>query len=107
MRRRYLTAEVARAIAVEIANATFAARAQTIWGAGSTAVAVHGMALPTRGDRPALAGRPADGGGHVADRAGPHHHPGAPDAPGARSRRRRAAGCPAPTLPRRPVAAGE
>jgi len=39
VRRRYLTAEVARAIAVEIANATFAARAQTIWGAGSTAVA--------------------------------------------------------------------
>jgi TnpA family transposase len=39
VRRRYLTAEVARAIAVEIANATFAARAQTLWGAGSTAVA--------------------------------------------------------------------
>ena len=38
-RRRYLTAEVARSIAVEIANATFAARAQTVWGAGSTAVA--------------------------------------------------------------------
>lgn len=38
VRRRYLTAEVARTIAVEIANATFAARAQTIWGAGSTAV---------------------------------------------------------------------
>ncbi len=39
VRRRYLTAEVARAIAIEIANATFAARAHTIWGAGSTAVA--------------------------------------------------------------------
>ena len=39
MRRRYLTAEAARAIAVEIANATFAARAAGIWGAGSTAVA--------------------------------------------------------------------
>ncbi len=39
VRRRYLTAEVARAIAVEIANATFAARAQAVWGAGSTAVA--------------------------------------------------------------------
>jgi TnpA family transposase len=39
VRRRYLTAEAARAIAVEIANATFAARAQGIWGTGSTAVA--------------------------------------------------------------------
>ena len=39
MRRRYLSAEVARTIATEIANATFAARAQTLWGAGSTAVA--------------------------------------------------------------------
>jgi TnpA family transposase len=39
VRRRYLTAEVARAIAVEIATATFAARAQTVWGVGSTAVA--------------------------------------------------------------------
>lgn len=39
VRRRYLTTEVARMIAVEIANATFAARAHTIWGAGSTAVA--------------------------------------------------------------------
>jgi len=39
VRRRYLTADVARTIAVEIANATFAARAQTVWGAGSTAVA--------------------------------------------------------------------
>ena len=39
VRRRYLTAEAARAIAIEIANATFAARAAGIWGAGSTAVA--------------------------------------------------------------------
>ncbi len=39
VRRRYLSAEVARALAVEIANATFATRQQTIWGAGSTAVA--------------------------------------------------------------------
>ena len=31
VRRRYLTADVARTIAVEIANATFAARAQTVW----------------------------------------------------------------------------
>lgn len=39
VRRRYLTAEVARSIATEIANATFAVRAQTVWRAGSTAVA--------------------------------------------------------------------
>jgi Tn3 transposase DDE domain len=39
VRRRYLTAGTARAIAVEIANATFAVRARAIWGAGSTAVA--------------------------------------------------------------------
>lgn len=39
VRRRYLTPEVARAVAVEIANATFAARAHAVWGAGSTAVA--------------------------------------------------------------------
>jgi hypothetical protein len=39
VRRRYLTAEVASTIATEIANATFAARAQQVWGAGSTAVA--------------------------------------------------------------------
>ncbi|MGH3568586.1 MAG: Tn3 family transposase [Pseudonocardia sp.] len=31
--------EAARQIAVQIANATFAVRAQTVWGAGSTAVA--------------------------------------------------------------------
>ena len=39
VRRRYLSPESARAMAVEIANATFAARHQAIWGAGSTAVA--------------------------------------------------------------------
>ncbi|MDN5918863.1 MAG: Tn3 family transposase, partial [Pseudonocardia sp.] len=38
-RRRYLTPETARRIAIEIANATFAARAQSLWGTGSTAVA--------------------------------------------------------------------
>ncbi|WP_404870768.1 Tn3 family transposase [Kitasatospora griseola] len=38
-RRRYLTLEAARQIAVEIANATFAARDSDLWGAGSTAVA--------------------------------------------------------------------
>jgi hypothetical protein len=32
VRRRYLSAESARAMAVEIANATFAARQQAIWG---------------------------------------------------------------------------
>jgi TnpA family transposase len=39
VRRRYLTADVARAMATEIANAAFAARARNVWGAGSTAVA--------------------------------------------------------------------
>ncbi len=38
-RRRYLTPESARQIAIEIANATFAARQHTLWGASSTAVA--------------------------------------------------------------------
>jgi TnpA family transposase len=38
-RRRYLTPEAAQQIAIEIANATFAARQQTLWGEGSTAVA--------------------------------------------------------------------
>ncbi len=38
-RRRYLTLEAARQIAVQIANATFAVRAEAVWGAGSTAVA--------------------------------------------------------------------
>jgi hypothetical protein len=39
VRRRYLTAEAAQAIAIQIANATFAVRAAGRWGAGSTAVA--------------------------------------------------------------------
>jgi TnpA family transposase len=39
VRRRYLSAEAARAMAVELANATFAARQRAIWGEGSTAVA--------------------------------------------------------------------
>ena len=39
VRTRYLNADVARAVAVEIANATFAGRDQSVWGAGSTAVA--------------------------------------------------------------------
>lgn len=38
-RRRYLTVEAARSIAVQIADATFAARNPGLWGAGSTAVA--------------------------------------------------------------------
>jgi TnpA family transposase len=38
-RRRYLSLEAARAIAIRIADATFAARRQAIWGSGSTAVA--------------------------------------------------------------------
>ena len=39
VRRRYLTAEAARAVAIQIADATFAVRAASVWGAGSTAVA--------------------------------------------------------------------
>ncbi len=38
-RRRYLTAEAARQIAIETADATFTARQRTLWGEGSTAVA--------------------------------------------------------------------
>lgn len=38
-RRRYLTREAAGQVAVEIANATFTIRRQSLWGAGSTAVA--------------------------------------------------------------------
>jgi TnpA family transposase len=48
VRRRYLTVEAARSIAVQIADATFAARRQGLCGAGSTAVAsdsVHVRAL--------------------------------------------------------------
>ena len=39
MRRRYLSPDVARAIAVQIADATFLARRTALWGTGSTAVA--------------------------------------------------------------------
>ncbi|REK86485.1 hypothetical protein DY245_32035 [Streptomyces inhibens] len=39
VRRRYLSAEAARAIAVQIANAAFTARSTEWWGHGSTAVA--------------------------------------------------------------------
>ncbi|MEU7900875.1 Tn3 family transposase [Nonomuraea sp. NPDC049152] len=39
VRRRYLNAEVARMVAIEIVNATFAARDAGLWGVGSTAVA--------------------------------------------------------------------
>jgi len=38
-RRRYLTLDTARAIAIRIADATFAARRAALWGVGSTAVA--------------------------------------------------------------------
>ncbi|GAA2858054.1 Tn3 family transposase [Streptosporangium fragile] len=39
IRRRYLTTDLVRALAIDIANATFAARRRAIWGAGSTTVA--------------------------------------------------------------------
>jgi TnpA family transposase len=39
VRRRYLTPDLVRALAVDVANATFAARAGAVWGAGSSAVA--------------------------------------------------------------------
>ncbi|WP_327634727.1 Tn3 family transposase [Kribbella sp. NBC_00482] len=39
VRRRYLSVDVARAMATQIANATFAVRRQQVWGAGSSAVA--------------------------------------------------------------------
>ncbi len=39
VRRRYLTRDTAQAVAIGIANATFAARQRAIWGDGSTAVA--------------------------------------------------------------------
>lgn len=39
VRRRFLTVDAARAMAIEIANATFDARNSTVWGAGSSAVA--------------------------------------------------------------------
>lgn len=39
MRRRYLNPTVAKALAIEIANATFAARDTDLWGTGSSVVA--------------------------------------------------------------------
>jgi len=39
VRRRYLTKDTAQAVAIGIANATFAVRRRTLWGEGSTAVA--------------------------------------------------------------------
>ncbi|WP_245547387.1 Tn3 family transposase [Nocardia brevicatena] len=39
VRRRYLSVEAARQIAIEIANATFRVRRASVWGEGSTAVA--------------------------------------------------------------------
>lgn len=39
VRRRFLSTESAQAVAVEITNATFAVRSESIWGTGSTAVA--------------------------------------------------------------------
>ncbi|QNE73280.1 Tn3 family transposase [Streptomyces finlayi] len=47
VRRRYLSAEAALAIAVQIANATFAARSTELWGQGSTEEEVPGHPLPT------------------------------------------------------------
>jgi hypothetical protein len=53
VRRRYLSPESARAMAVEIANATFAARHQAIWGAGSTAVAARSTRTSSPNGTPA------------------------------------------------------
>jgi TnpA family transposase len=39
VRRRYLSPEAARQVAIDIANATFAVRQERIWGVGSTLVA--------------------------------------------------------------------
>ncbi|MGH3450641.1 MAG: transposase, partial [Haloechinothrix sp.] len=39
VRRWYLNTDLVKALAIDIANATFAARKRSIWGAGSTAVA--------------------------------------------------------------------
>jgi TnpA family transposase len=39
VRRWYLTRELVEALAIQIANATFGARQQAVWGAGSSAVA--------------------------------------------------------------------
>jgi TnpA family transposase len=38
VRRRYLTPEAARTVAIAIAYATFAARDRGLWGEGTTAV---------------------------------------------------------------------
>jgi hypothetical protein len=38
LRRRYLTPDLVRTLAIDIANATFAARRAAVWGAGSSAV---------------------------------------------------------------------
>ena len=38
VRRWHLTAELAEALAIQIANATFAARQRPVWGVGSSAV---------------------------------------------------------------------
>ena len=58
VRRRYLTAEAARAVAIQIANATFAIRVVGIWGAGSTPPT---SARSTRTSSPS--GTPASGRG--------------------------------------------
>jgi hypothetical protein len=39
VRRRYLTPDLARALAIDIANATFGSRQRSVWGEGSSAVA--------------------------------------------------------------------
>jgi len=39
VRRRYLTRDTAQAVAIGVANATFIARQQSLWGEGTTAVA--------------------------------------------------------------------
>ena len=55
VRRRFLTAELVRSLAIEIANATFAARDPGIWGQTSTTVALglqaHRRARPEPADR--------------------------------------------------------
>ncbi|MEU6010158.1 Tn3 family transposase [Streptomyces sp. NPDC047453] len=47
VRRRYLSAEVARAIAIQIANASFGVRSTEFWGQGSIAVASDSTCVPT------------------------------------------------------------
>ncbi|MGH3544368.1 MAG: Tn3 family transposase [Mycobacteriales bacterium] len=46
MRARYLNADTAQMIAIEVANATLAARQHIIWGAASTAVASDSTCCP-------------------------------------------------------------